>query len=57
MDSVGRLMLEEGPAGHASEALHTQGAGQERPEGSPPPIQGVHPQQWSQLQGRPEGEG
>lgn len=57
MDSVGFIVLEQGPACAASKALDAERAGQEWPEGKPLPLPRVHVQQWPELQGRPEGEG
>lgn len=55
----GTRLLRMGPRseGRASQTLRAPGAGDQREAGGPPPLQREHPDQRTQLQGCPEGEG
>lgn len=52
-------LLRMGPLseGRASQTVCAPGAGEQREAGGPPPLPREHPDQWTQLQGCPEGEG
>lgn len=57
MDGTRLLRMGQQSKGRAVETLGAPGAGDQWEEGGPPPLQGEHPYQWTQLQGCPEGEG
>ena len=57
VDDTRLLRMGQRPEGRASQTLRAPGAGDQREAGGPPPLPREHPDQWTQLQGCPEGEG
>lgn len=57
VDGTGLLRMDPRSEGRAPETRRAPGAGHQRQAGGPAPLPGEHPDQWTQLQGCPEGEG
>lgn len=57
VDGTGLLRMDPLSEGRAAQTLGASGAGDQRDAGGPPPLPGQHPDQRTQLQRCPTGEG